>query len=112
MKTVRTLRSAPAAATTERLLQDLRELILAARERMARAVNSVLVLRCWQVGQRIRKDVIEERRAEYGAEILPTLSAKLMPEFGRGYSSHLLKCRHPSCPRLRGNAVPRGENEL
>lgn len=62
--------------------------------------------------ERLLQDLLQERRAAYGAEILPTLSAKLMPEFGRGYSSYSFKCRHPPCPRLLGNAVPLGENEL
>jgi hypothetical protein len=40
----------------------------------------------WQIGQRIRMDVLKEKRAEYGEEILPTLSARLVLEFGRGYA--------------------------
>ncbi|HWQ34765.1 MAG TPA: DUF1016 N-terminal domain-containing protein [Blastocatellia bacterium] len=38
----------------------------------------------WNVGQRIRQDILKGQRAEYGKEILPTLSAKLVPEFGEG----------------------------
>ena len=38
------------------------------------------------MGQRIRQDILNEKRAEYGKEILPTLSAKLVPEFGQGFS--------------------------
>lgn len=90
MKIARPTSSVPVAATSERLLHDVRELILATRAKVARSVNSVLVLHYWQVGQRIRKDVLKEKRAEYGEEILPTLSAKLEPEFGRGYSARNL----------------------
>ena len=60
------------------LLADLRELILDARERVAQTVNAGLVLLYWQVGQRIRKDILKEKRADYGEEILHTLSAKLV----------------------------------
>ncbi len=67
------------------LLRDLRELIVTARERVASAVNSALVMLYWNVGQRIRQDTLKGQRAEYGKEILPTLSAKLVPEFGEGY---------------------------
>jgi hypothetical protein len=49
-------------------------------------LNLSKLLHYWQIGQRIRKDILKEKRAEYGEEILPTLSAKLVPEFGRGYS--------------------------
>jgi predicted nuclease of restriction endonuclease-like (RecB) superfamily len=38
------------------------------------------------VGQRIRKDILEEKRAGYGEEIVSTLSRELAAEFGNGYS--------------------------
>ncbi|WP_406697437.1 DUF1016 N-terminal domain-containing protein [Singulisphaera sp. Ch08] len=34
---------------------------------------------------RIRRDVFNEARDEYGQQILPTLSAELMPRYGRGF---------------------------
>jgi len=72
------------------LLADVRELILAARESIARTVNAGLAIHCWQVGQRIRKDVLREKRAEYGAEIVATLSRQLSAEFGAGYDAKSL----------------------
>jgi len=72
------------------LLADIRELILAARERVARAVNAGLLLLYWQIGKRIHRDILREKRAGYGEEILPTLSAKLVPEFGQGFSARNL----------------------
>ena len=53
---------------------------------MARQVNSALVLLYWRVGQRIRRDVLKEKRAEYGEEIVATLSQQLTQEFGNGFS--------------------------
>ncbi|MBX3398988.1 MAG: hypothetical protein KF873_09620 [Gemmataceae bacterium] len=68
------------------LLIDLQRLIRSTRGQVAQAVNSALVLLYWQVGQRIRTDVLGNKRAEYGEEIVPTLSANLVAEFGPGYS--------------------------
>jgi len=68
------------------LASDVKDLILASRQSVARRVNSALVLLYWKVGERIRCDVLKEKRAEYGEEILPTLSAKLVPDFGQGFS--------------------------
>ena len=68
------------------LLHELRDLIVSTRQTVARGVNAALVLLYWKIGQRIRQDVLQNKRAEYGAEILPTLSAKLVPEFGQGFS--------------------------
>jgi predicted nuclease of restriction endonuclease-like (RecB) superfamily len=69
-----------------RLLADVRQLILQAREGVAQAVNSALVLLYWEVGRRIRTEILKEKRAGYGEEILSTLSKELTADFGRGYS--------------------------
>jgi predicted nuclease of restriction endonuclease-like (RecB) superfamily len=79
--------AAPNAGT---LLRDVTDLIRQAREAAAVAVNSALVQLYWRVGQRIRTQVLGEKRAGYGEQILPTLSAKLVPEYGQGYSERNL----------------------
>src|SRR5271157_2697862 len=70
-----------AATPPAKLLQDLRDLIRSARSGVAQAVNSALVLHYWQVGRRIRGEILESRRAAYGAEIVSTLSRQLSAEF-------------------------------
>ena len=52
------------------LLTDLRELILHARAGVARAVDSGLVTLYWHVGRRIRRDILKEKRAGYGENIV------------------------------------------
>jgi predicted nuclease of restriction endonuclease-like (RecB) superfamily len=76
--------------TNKVLLKDLRELIEEARQDVARQVNLALVLLYWRVGKRIHQDILREKRAEYGEEIVPTLSAQLVPEFGEGFSKRNL----------------------
>ena len=68
------------------LLADLRELILQARESVARAVDSGLTTLYWHVGRRIRQDILNEKRAEYGEQIVSALGTQLTTEFGRGFS--------------------------
>jgi hypothetical protein len=63
------------------LLADLRDLILQAREGVARAVDSGLTTLYWYVGQRIRQDILKEKRADYGEQIVSALSAQLEREF-------------------------------
>jgi len=53
-------------------------------------VNSALVLLYWRVGQRIRQDIVKEKRAEYGEQIVATLSQQLTDEFGEGWSRYNL----------------------
>ena len=68
------------------LLIDVRALILEARQRVAQTVNAGLTLLYWQIGYRIRQDILKEKRAEYGAEIVQSLTGQLTAEFGRGFA--------------------------
>ena len=70
---------------SDALFQDLRSLIIEARQDVARQVNSALVLLYWQVGKRIRQDILKEKRAGYGEHIVATLSQQLTEEFGEGW---------------------------
>jgi predicted nuclease of restriction endonuclease-like (RecB) superfamily len=53
-------------------------------------VNAGLTMLYWRVGKRINDEILKGKRAEYGAEILQTLSAKLVLEYGRGFASRNL----------------------
>ena len=68
------------------LLQDVRALIAEARRDVARSVNSALVALYWDVGRRIRQDILGDKRAGYGEGIVAALGRQLAEEFGPGYS--------------------------
>ena len=68
------------------LAVDIRGLIEAARLRVAQTVNAELVLLYWQIGSRIRRNILGETRAEYGEEIVSTLSRQLSADYGAGFS--------------------------
>jgi hypothetical protein len=50
---------------------------------VAVTVNAGLTILYWQIGSRIRQDILKEKRAEYGEEIISTLSIQLVKEFGK-----------------------------
>ena len=77
--------SLPVKPGAKGLLTEVRELILSARQTVATAANATLTMLHWQIGSRIRKDILREKRAEYGEQILSTLSKQLQAEFGRGF---------------------------
>ncbi len=79
-----------ASESPDALLQDVRTLIEEARGRVAKAVNAGLVLLYWHIGTRIRHDILGQERAEYGKEIVSTLSRKLVEEFGAGFAARNL----------------------
>mgnify|MGYP002083629543 CR=1 FL=1 len=61
-------------------------MIAEAREQVARTVNYGLTLLYWHVGARIRRDLLKEKRGEYGEKIVQAVAAQLTAEFGRGWS--------------------------
>lgn len=69
------------------LFSDVRELILAARKTVARSVDTIQVVTCFEIGRRIVEHEQQgSERAEYGKETLKELSEKLSDEFGKGFS--------------------------
>lgn len=68
------------------LTSDIRSLIETARHNVAVTANAGLTFLYWQVGNRIRQNILKEKRAEYGKEIVATLSQGLTIEYGRGFS--------------------------
>jgi predicted nuclease of restriction endonuclease-like (RecB) superfamily len=69
-----------------RLLRDIQGLIETARRKVAQSVNSELALLYWHIGARIRKDILENKRAEYGQRIVHAVSALLVAQYGKGYA--------------------------
>jgi hypothetical protein len=89
-KTTTIAKAEPTALSSPALLTDIRAVIDSARQQTARAVNSALVTMYWQIGRRIRQDVLGNERAEYGKEILSTLSKELKQDYGSGFTKSSL----------------------
>lgn len=69
------------------LLNDVRQLISAARYSVVNSVNQVMVHTYWKIGQRIVEEEQQgKQRADYGKGLLQTLSTELSKEFGKGFS--------------------------
>src|SRR4051812_43366794 len=79
------------APTSRKLLEELRSLIQSTRAGVAQAVNSAQVLLSWEVGQRLRTEVLGLKRAEYGERVVRTVAAGLTADYGRGYSEKNLR---------------------
>jgi hypothetical protein len=81
------------AVVVNRLVADLRSLIEQARAGVAQAVNTTLTMLHWQVGQRIHIEILRQRRAEYGQQIVSTVSRQLVERYGQGFSEKSLRHR-------------------
>jgi predicted nuclease of restriction endonuclease-like (RecB) superfamily len=69
----------------QKLLKEIRTLILESRNRVYKNVNKELTLLYWQIGKRIKTSVSNTENV-YGKKILATLSQVLTDEFGKGFT--------------------------
>ncbi|MGD0230361.1 MAG: DUF1016 N-terminal domain-containing protein [Syntrophorhabdales bacterium] len=74
------------------LLENIRKLVQTARRTAVATINSVRVVTNFEIGRLIvEHEQAGARRAEYGKEVLRTLSTRLMNEFGQGFSKRNLE---------------------
>jgi len=74
------------------LLDNLRQLIVSARQQALRAVDLVQVQTCWEMGRHIVEfEQGGAGRAEYGTRLLPRLAKTLTVEFGKGFDASNLR---------------------
>ena len=75
----------------ESLITDLRTLINEARNKVALIVNTEITLLYWHIGKRINEEVLGNQRAEYGKQIVSTVSTQLTKEYGKGFELRNLR---------------------
>lgn len=74
------------------LVQNIRNLLITARNQVLQTVNSVMVQTYWNIGKMIVEDEQKgETRAEYGKKQLEIISQTLTEEFGRGFDTRNLR---------------------
>jgi len=72
------------------LFTEVKTLIQSAKQQAAVVVNAELTLLYWQVGQRIANEVLKGERADYGKQIIKSLSKQLTQSVGKGWSTQQL----------------------
>lgn len=90
------------------LLAELGELIRQARQRALRAVDTIQVQTCWEMGRHIVEfEQGGAARAAYGKRLLSDLAKALTAEFGKGFDTSNLRYMRlfyqafPKCDALR-----------
>lgn len=79
------------AFVSQTMLVELRGLIESARRHVAQTANATLTMLYWHVGQRIQSEVLHNGRAEYGGQIVSTLSTHLVAEYGQAFGERSLR---------------------
>jgi predicted nuclease of restriction endonuclease-like (RecB) superfamily len=78
-------------ATLTTLVTDLGRLIDGARQQAAVAANAALTTLYWQIGTRVRVEVLDGRRAEYGTQMVSAVGRQLEQAYGRGFNEKSLR---------------------
>lgn len=67
------------------LFQDACQIIEQARTAAYHAVDVTLIKRNWLLGMRIQHEVLKDKRAEYGEQVVKNLAVELTEKYGRGF---------------------------
>lgn len=66
-------------------------LIEQARKKIAITINEEMVVLYWNIGKTIKKEIIKSERAEYGKQIVQSLSSQLTLKYGKGFAEQSLR---------------------
>lgn len=75
---------------TQQLFASIKQLIEDSRQQVAVVVNAAMTALYWRIGQYIQQELLQNSRAEYGKQIVATLSRQLTSEYGSGWSEKQL----------------------
>jgi predicted nuclease of restriction endonuclease-like (RecB) superfamily len=75
----------------KKLFKDIKNLIEESKSFVATTVNASMTILFWKIGVRIDRDILESKRAEYGKQIVVTLSRQLVREYGGGFEEKNLR---------------------
>src|SRR5258708_40331467 len=89
----------PDDAKVAELALDLGKMIASARQQVAVAANAALTTLYWQLGRRVRAEILDGRRAEYGAKMVAAVVPVL--RFHRARRRDAIE-RPPERPRRAG----------
>lgn len=75
----------------DQIFKDVTRLIEDSKQYVAQTVNTTLTLLYWKIGTRINKEILHNKRAEYGKQIVVTLSRQLVEKYGKGWDEKMIR---------------------
>lgn len=74
-----------------KLFDAIKTIVAQSKQDVAVAVNSTITQLYWNIGKLINQEILQNKRAAYGKQIVSTLSAQLTQEYGKGWSEKQLR---------------------
>ena len=75
----------------QQLYTDVAELIEESKKYVAYTANAALTMLYWKMGKRISDELLQSKRADYGKQIVVTLSRQLEEGYGKGFEEKNLR---------------------
>ena len=69
----------------QELFRDVAKLIDDTRKSVSYTINYALTYLYWMIGKRINEEILQYERAEYGAQIVASLTQQLQNTYGKGF---------------------------
>ena len=73
------------------LFNDITKLIEESKKYVAHTANTTLTTLYWQIGRRINEEILQNKRAKYGAQIVATVSRQLVERYGSGFGEKSIR---------------------
>ena len=67
------------------LFNEISIMIEQSRRAIYAKANSTMILLFWRIGQSINKEILQDKRADYGKQIVSRLAAQLSEKYGRSF---------------------------
>ncbi len=67
-------------------IEEIRLLINQSKSNISRFINSQMTILYWHIGKRIKEEIIQDNKAEYGTQTIKNLAKVLASEYGKGFS--------------------------
>lgn len=94
----------------QNLFNDLRQIIEGARVRMDSAANYELTMMYWHIGNRINREILDNKRAAYGKGIVSQVATQLQRDYGgSGFELRNIRRMMQSASQIRDEQM-RGVN--
>ncbi len=75
----------------DKLLIELSQLIERSQVQLISQANSTLTMLFWHIGNRINENILQNKRADYGKQIVVTLARQLTGKYGRNFEERNLR---------------------
>ena len=86
MKNIKKIKATSLEPNADKLFNEICFLVDKSKESIASIVNHQLTMLYWKIGQTINHNILQSKRADYGEQIIGSLSELLTARYGKGFS--------------------------